>query len=290
MSEMAGQEARAPRRRRPRVFIGGLALAAGLLAAVVTATASSTVRARYYFWRLERAYQALPYGTTAASPQFNPVMHYQRKLAGGGEVAADLLLGSRHKHDYLWYWITTTSIGTFHPPRAEGPLLADTQSENWVDVRQAVHILYAFPQLHCQERMLELLGHPSAAVRVTAVRLVTRHRMKQAYPLVSHLLQSDPQVMVRALSAHAVTRLGGRKAVPLLIQALDDPGVTRSGSGRSVRGAARFWLQVLTGQTFVDKEEWERWWEQNAGDYTGASPTRSTFLISTAHTPETTCP
>lgn len=266
MSEMAGQEERTPRRRRRLVFIGGLALVAGLLAVVVTATASSTVRARYYFWQLERTYQALPYGTTAASPQFNPVMHYQRKLAGEGEVAADLLLESRHKHDYLWYWITTTSIGTFHPPRAEGPLLVDTQFESWGVVRQAVLTLDALPQLHCQGRMLELLGHPSAGVRVTTVRLVTRHRMKEAYPLVSHLLQSDPQVMVRALSARAVTRLGGRKAVPLLIQALDDPGVTRSGSGRSVRGAARFWLQVLTGETFVDKVEWEGWWEENAGD------------------------
>jgi len=95
---------------------------------------------------------------------------------------------------------------------------------------------------------------------------------------------------VRSLCTHAVARLGGHRAIPLLIQALDDPGVTGPDPALSVKGGAQFWLRVLTGQTFTDTEEWQRWWKENAGDYTGGSAAESTSLIPAAHTPETTCP
>jgi len=99
---------------------------------------------------------------------------------------------------------------------------------------------------------------------MTAVQMVTRRRVKEAYPRVALMLQSDPDVEVRIVSTHAVKRLGGRKAIGLLIQALADPGVTRARPPRTVEGAARFWLRSLTGQALVDQEDWEHWWQENA--------------------------
>ena len=263
MSASDGERGRVWRRRRGAVLVAAAAL-------VVLALGFSflpTVRVRYYLWRLERAYRALPAGQRVASEEFGAVLHYQKKLMRMGAVAAEPLLRSRHEQDYLWYWTTTTIVGTLRSAQAEEPLLADTRSADPAVVGQALSTLGTLPRLRRAREVLRLLSHPSAGVRAAAVRLVTTQRIREAYPRVVEMLRSDPDVVVRALAAHPVARLGGRKAIPLLIEALDDPGVTRTGPRMSVRSAARFWLQSLTGEGLAHKEDWERWWQANRSRY-----------------------
>ena len=287
MSETQEQEAQAGgRRRRWPVFIGGLVLL-GVLLAVAS---RPTVRVRYYLWQLERAFLQLPTSAPTTSPRFSTVMHYQRKLTEQGEAAAEPLLSVRHEHDRLWYWVITTTVGGLRPAAAEDRLVSDTRSQDFVIAHQALRTLGALRQLHCQEQLRRLLSHPSAEVRATTLRLVTDHRVEEVYPLVVDMLQSDPEPMVRALSARAVSRLGGRKVIPLLIKALDDPGVTTASPLMTVRSAVEYWLRVLTGQAFVDKEEWEHWWQDNAPKDTAASAVTTESLASADHPAETSCP
>jgi len=259
---MRGEQARSAAARRRRWALAIVALAvAGVVAGVA---ALPRAQLRYYLWRLEHAYQALPGPRRAASPEFTTVPHYQNKLIGLGETALEPLLDCRHKHDYLWYWITTTAVVALRSPLSEEAMLVDTQSKDVRVVRQALGVLAALPELHCQEHLIPLLEHRSAGVRMATLRLTSRHRVRAAYPMACELLRSDPHVMVRALASQAVARLGGRRSIPLLIEALDDPGVTSYGRHISVREAARFWLTVMPGQFLGEKEEWERWWREAA--------------------------
>jgi len=277
-------------RGRPRRPVLALTATVALVAVVVGIARTPSVRVRYYLWQLERAYEALPASSPATCTQFATVMHYQKKLGGVGEAAVEPLLATRHEHDHLWYWVVTTVVGGLRSGAAEDALVSDTRSQDPTIARQALQILAALPELHCQEHVLTLLSHPSAEVRGTAVGLVTDHRIRDVYPLVVDMLQSDPAPMVRALSARGAATLGGNKAIPLLIDALDDPGVTRALPPMTVRSAVRFWLQALTHEAFQDKDQWQRWWRENSDRYTHAAPISDGALTSCIGGPETTCP
>lgn len=284
MSVSDGERRGKPRRRRWAL----LAAPVLLLVLVAGVLGLPAVQVRYYLWRLEGAYRSLPSSAPVASPQFTVVIHYQQKLRALGPRVAGPLLARRHRHDYLWYWITTSVVGFLRAPEAEEPLLADLRSEDPAVVRQALRVLGALPRLHRPEAVLECLSHPSVEVRAAAVRLVNAHRIREAYPVLVEVLRSDPRALIRALAVQPVARLGGPKAVPLLIEALDDPGVTRTSPRVTVRSAASFWLSALTGKTFPDKAQWAKWWRENRNQPLQAAGTPPPHAIPQAL--QTTCP
>jgi hypothetical protein len=256
---MGESDARGRRKRWRLAVLVGLVVPAG---ALLAATRIPLLRRGYFLWQLERTYRTVPHEDAALSPEFSRVMYYQQKLISEGEPVVQPLLALRHKYDYLWYWTTTTVVGALGSPQAEQALIEDTAAEDPAVVRQALTTLGTVGELHCQERLLTLLASPSPRVREETVYLVTDYRIRAAYPLLVGMLRSDPDPMVRAVTTHGVARLGGRDAIPLLIEALDDPGVTRTPPIVTVKGAACFWLCTVTGKNLPTKAAWERWWQE----------------------------
>jgi HEAT repeat protein len=260
---------RGPRRWRLLGLIGSLVVAGAL----VGASRIPPLRRAYFLWQLERAYRAVPREKASVSPEFSRVMYYQQKLIKEGEPVVQPLLARRHKYDSLWYWTTTVAAGALGSPQAEPAFVEDTRSEDMAVVCQALTELGALPALHCQDRVLTLLASPAAEVRAKAIQLVVEYRIREAYPTLTAMLRSDPDPMVRELSVEGVGRLGRREAIPSLIQALDDPGVTRTSPIVTVRSAAQFWLSALTGKSFATKADWEHWWQEEQARPGAPQPT-----------------
>jgi hypothetical protein len=257
-----GMEPMRVRRWRRRWWLLGLLGGLGLAAALFGASRIAPLRRAYFLWQLERAYLSLPREEAARSPEFSRVMYYQQRLIAEGEPVVQPLLARRHKYDYLWYWTTTTAAGALGSPQAEPAFVEDTRSEDAAVVCQALTVLGALPTLHCQDRVVTSLASPVAEVREAAIQLVAEYRIREAYAALAVILRSDPEPLVRVEAARPLARLGGREAIPLLIDALDDPGVTRTPPPMAVRSAAQFWLTVLTGKMLTTKADWESWWQE----------------------------
>jgi hypothetical protein len=257
--DVGESDARGRRRRWRLAAVVGLVVLAG---AFLAASRLPPVRRGYFLWQLERTYRTVPHEDAAFSPEFSRVMYYQQKLISEGEPVVQPLLALRHKYDYLWYWTTTTVVGALGSPQAEQPLIEDTADQDPAVVLQALTALGTLRELHCQKRLLTLLGSPFPRVREQTVYLVTNCGIRSAYPLLVGMLRSDPDPMVRAVTTHGVARLGGRDAIPLLIEALDDPGVTSTPPIVRVKGAALFWLCTMTGKDLPTKAAWELWWQE----------------------------
>lgn len=240
-----------------------------LVAAFLLASRIPPVRRGYFLWQLERCYRSVPREQASSSVEFSRVMYYQEKLVAEGEPIVQPLLALRHKYDYLWYWTTTTAVGALGSPETEPALVRDTELADPAVVCQALTALASLPELHCQERVLTLLGNPVPEIRARAVYLVTKYRIRAASPILVTMLRSDPDPTVRALTMQGVVRLEGREAVPLLIQALDDAGVTEAPLSITVGAIAYSRLQDLTGERLATKADWERWWQE---EQAGQSP------------------
>jgi len=243
--------------RRWLVLAAAVAALVGLFLVCVS---RPQLRVRYYLWRLERAYTALPTGDPRLLPGFEAVYRYQNALIREGRFAVQPTLTVRHKHDALWYRLTTAVVASSSPPEAKDAFLADTESENAAIVVHALVALQAIPKVTEEDRIIACLYHRSPNVRGTALKVVTKHRMLRAYPKALHILHSDPSPAVRALATGTVARLGGRRAIPELIQALDDTEPFWYDGNCTSRGA-RFWLTVLTGNHFAYADEWQAWWQ-----------------------------
>jgi hypothetical protein len=260
---------RGPRRWQLLGLIGSLVVAGAL----VGASRIPPLRRAYFLWQLERAYRAVPCEEASVSPEFSRVMYYQQKLIKEGEPVVRPLLARRHKYAYLWYWTTTVAAGALGSPQAEAAFVEDTRSEDVAVVCQALVELGTLPELHCQDRVVALLESATPEVRAQAVRRAGEYRIRAAWPALAAMLQSDPEPMVRGLTTQALARVAGREAIPLLIQALDDPGVTRTPPILTVRSAAEFWLSALTQKSFATKVDWEHWWQEEQARPGAPQPT-----------------
>ena len=73
------------------------------------------------------------------------------------------------------------------------------------------------------EQQLQALKSPDQQTRIDAVLALGILRDKRALFALSGQLKKDPVPAVRWLSAEALARLGDKRAVPVLVQALNDP-------------------------------------------------------------------
>jgi len=99
------------------------------------------------------------------------------------------------------------------------------------------------------------LAHPDAAVRTTALAVVTEFSGQRAELLVSSLMR-DPDPAVRCAAAAAAARMDGKRIGASLIVALEDPSPeVRRAAARAIRETAGMVVAISEPDGIADTRQ-----------------------------------
>lgn len=110
------------------------------------------------------------------------------------------------------------------------------------------------------ERMLiiSFLNDESELVRKEAVRIIGRKKIGEAFSALTYKLDDTFEIV--ELTAWALSEIGDRRAIPYLIDSLDNRNTTYA--QESIIKA----LEMLSNQSFgYEKKQWQEWWDKNKG-------------------------
>lgn len=106
--------------------------------------------------------------------------------------------------------------------------------------------------------LIEGLKDKETLVRCDVVKAISRYRQESLLPEIVKVSQTDRDADVRQTAILAIADLGGRGAIPPLVDALSDRET-------NVVFTASQCLAEITGQKLgLSQEAWRAWWRDNA--------------------------
>ena len=102
--------------------------------------------------------------------------------------------------------------------------------------------------------MITMLSLETPGMRREIVRTLGGVGDLKSVEILMQRLGQDEDKRVRQASAIALAKLRDNKAIPALVQALDDPD-------SAVKTYTMRALRMITGETRKDENSWRKWWE-----------------------------